>query len=297
MKRLAILATILCLVVAAAAYWYLETTSLSLSRKELSVRALRPSSLSLGKQGADLALRIEKVSPTEFGYDVTVTIANVGIEPAFLAVGGPNGATWLQSLAVEQWDNVLGWQSVGPCHDIPPYETRLLAPGASTQDIVPIGDTCHGFSSAACLRKIERLGGKIRAVLYVYGSDSEFRERMTKSVTPKQFTSPPTQVAEPLHAAARDMCPTRIVQPSYPVAAKKAGVQGTVLLEVTVGEDGKVTDIDVLSGRAVLALAATDAVRKWEYRPYSSKSYLIPKIRRVTVNFELPKTITGDARK
>jgi len=57
------------------------------------------------------------------------------------------------------------------------------------------------------------------------------------------------------------------VPPVYPAAAKAAGISGVVHLSATIGLDGTVQQVTVLSGPAELAQAATDAVKQWVYRP------------------------------
>ncbi len=56
--------------------------------------------------------------------------------------------------------------------------------------------------------------------------------------------------------------------PVYPPAAKKAKIQGTVVLSVIVGADGMVENIRVLSGPSELQQSSIDAVRQWTYKPY-----------------------------
>jgi peptidyl-prolyl cis-trans isomerase A (cyclophilin A) len=56
--------------------------------------------------------------------------------------------------------------------------------------------------------------------------------------------------------------------PIYPVDAKAAHVQGTVVLGAIIGTDGTVKDLHVVSGPDQLQQAALDAVRQWRYRPY-----------------------------
>lgn len=57
--------------------------------------------------------------------------------------------------------------------------------------------------------------------------------------------------------------------PRYPEQARRAGWQGTVLLELTVAPSGDVTNVRVLesSGYDVLDAAAVTAVRQWKGRP------------------------------
>ena len=56
--------------------------------------------------------------------------------------------------------------------------------------------------------------------------------------------------------------------PIYPPAAKKAKIQGAVVLEAVIGKDGNVKNLRVVSGPQELQQSAIDAVRQWVYRPY-----------------------------
>jgi TonB family protein len=56
--------------------------------------------------------------------------------------------------------------------------------------------------------------------------------------------------------------------PVYPIDAKQAGVSGTVVLAATIGTDGTVKELHVVSGPDLLQQAALDAVKEWRYRPY-----------------------------
>src|ERR1700692_4214836 len=55
--------------------------------------------------------------------------------------------------------------------------------------------------------------------------------------------------------------------PRYPPAAKQSGIQGVVILEATIGTDGKVKDVKVVRSSKFLDEAAVAAVRTWEYKP------------------------------
>jgi TonB family protein len=56
--------------------------------------------------------------------------------------------------------------------------------------------------------------------------------------------------------------------PKYPEEAKKAGIQGTVLLDAVIGKDGNVKELTVQSGPKALRQSALDAVHNWRYKPY-----------------------------
>jgi protein TonB len=57
------------------------------------------------------------------------------------------------------------------------------------------------------------------------------------------------------------------VLPVYPQIAQAAGVQGDVVLQVSVEKSGNVSAAKVLSGPAMLRNAALDAVKQWKYEP------------------------------
>jgi TonB family protein len=84
-----------------------------------------------------------------------------------------------------------------------------------------------------------------------------------------------------LHADTRKSVKTS--PPVYPAIAAKMKVEGTVKLEATIGGDGSVEDVKVVSGHMLLAPAAVEAVKKWKYEPGEGKS-----IQPVSVEFALP---------
>jgi TonB family protein len=77
------------------------------------------------------------------------------------------------------------------------------------------------------------------------------------------------------------------VPPVYPPEAKAAGIQGVVILEAVISADGKVQDVRVLRGQAILTEPAIAAVRQWEYTPSSLNGVPVAVIMTVTVNFSL----------
>jgi protein TonB len=59
----------------------------------------------------------------------------------------------------------------------------------------------------------------------------------------------------------------RQVAPVYPEAARRAGVQGDVLVQVLVGRDGRVRDARVVRSIPPLDSCAVAAVRQWVFKP------------------------------
>jgi periplasmic protein TonB len=62
---------------------------------------------------------------------------------------------------------------------------------------------------------------------------------------------------------------THKTQPLYPAIAKSARVQGTVVLQAKISTSGKVTNLQVISGPPMLRQPAVDAVKTWQYKPYT----------------------------
>ena len=77
------------------------------------------------------------------------------------------------------------------------------------------------------------------------------------------------------------------VEPQYPVMAKQAHVQGSVLLRAVIGKDGKVENVQAQSGNPLLASAAVNAVKQWRYKPYVLNGSAVEVETTVTVNFQL----------
>ena len=82
--------------------------------------------------------------------------------------------------------------------------------------------------------------------------------------------------------------PTKIkdVKPVYPAIAQSARVAGAVVIEATIGPDGKVIDAKVLRSVSLLDQAALDAVRQWEYSPTLLNGVPVPVVITVTINFK-----------
>ncbi|MFO7693599.1 MAG: energy transducer TonB [Vicinamibacterales bacterium] len=76
------------------------------------------------------------------------------------------------------------------------------------------------------------------------------------------------------------------VAPVYPAIAQNAGVTGVVVVEATIGPDGKVIDAKVLRSVPLLDQAALDAVRQWEYAPTLLNGVPVPVVMTVTINFK-----------
>ena len=72
---------------------------------------------------------------------------------------------------------------------------------------------------------------------------------------------------------------------AYPEAARKNGVQGTVVVSATLDASGNVTDAQVLSGPAELRRAALESVLQWHFKGDAAGT-----TRQVSITFQLPET-------
>jgi TonB family protein len=77
------------------------------------------------------------------------------------------------------------------------------------------------------------------------------------------------------------------VEPVYPAEAKANGIQGVVILEVTIAKDGSIASAKVLRGVAPLDAAAIDAVSRWKYTVTYLNNDPVEVLLVVTVNFTL----------
>jgi protein TonB len=76
------------------------------------------------------------------------------------------------------------------------------------------------------------------------------------------------------------------VQPVYPYAARRKGVEGAVVIKVSVNTDGTVGPVRVLSGNTQLAPSAVEAVKQWHYEPYYASGQPVVFQTQVTVRFQ-----------
>jgi TonB family protein len=77
------------------------------------------------------------------------------------------------------------------------------------------------------------------------------------------------------------------VPPQYPPDARVAHIQGVVELRVIVGEDGRVHALHIIKGHPMLATAAYNAVRQWEFKPYVENGKTLPVDTKETVTFSI----------
>lgn len=78
-----------------------------------------------------------------------------------------------------------------------------------------------------------------------------------------------------------------VQQASYPPLAQHMNVQGSVVLKALIGSDGIIQDLHVLSGPAILAAAAQQAVREWHFKPILQDGRPVETMANIVVNFSI----------
>jgi periplasmic protein TonB len=106
---------------------------------------------------------------------------------------------------------------------------------------------------------------------------------------PPPAPAPPPE--EPVRVGGEVVPPvkTRDAAPLYPPIARAAGISGAVIIEATIGPDGRVQNARVLRSVPLLDEAALEAVRQWEFTPTLLNGAPVAVLMTVTVVFSLTR--------
>ena len=77
------------------------------------------------------------------------------------------------------------------------------------------------------------------------------------------------------------------VPPNYPLLARQMKVQGAVSLQALISREGTIQELQILSGPAILAAAAREAVKQWHFKPYLQNGQPVETEARILVNFTI----------
>ena len=132
-------------------------------------------------------------------------------------------------------------------------------------------------------------------------------ERKTSSATPVVSSVPPKPEAaanpaamkasgplvirpskgRPIKISSADGMLVEKVAPEYPLEAKILRLEGTVVLRTVIDKTGEVSSVNALSGPPLLESAAVEAVKQWQYRPFSMNGQPVEVETTVEVVFAL----------
>ncbi|HMD30434.1 MAG TPA: energy transducer TonB [Candidatus Acidoferrales bacterium] len=110
-------------------------------------------------------------------------------------------------------------------------------------------------------------------------------------LAPASPVPPPAEPAQDnVEKSAEPVTPARLVasaQPIYPAAAKRAQIEGNVVVEAEIDTSGNVVGTKVLSGPPALREAAAAALAKWKFQPARLGNQPTASTSVVTLQFRL----------
>lgn len=88
---------------------------------------------------------------------------------------------------------------------------------------------------------------------------------------------------------ATNLVPTTRIEPVYPPRALRAGIEGTVTAEFTIGMDGSVKDVEIVSAEPpnIFDRAVITAIKKWKFAPEIVDGKAVEKRARQDIKFTL----------
>jgi TonB family protein len=89
----------------------------------------------------------------------------------------------------------------------------------------------------------------------------------------------------PCPAAPEVLIPRNMIRPKYPPDALRKGVAAKVELRAIVTVEGRTRDITVLDADSEFSKSAVEAIRKWRFRPVSSRGHIVETTYKVHVRF------------
>lgn len=122
--------------------------------------------------------------------------------------------------------------------------------------------------------------------------------RATRPNTSKiEITNPAPNASGVTDAAGRERITAEAAPQvsSYPLLAQHMNVQGSVVLKAVIGTDGIIQDLHILSGPAILAAAAQQAVREWHFKPVLQNGQPVETMAKIVVNFSIK--VADDSQK
>ena len=103
-------------------------------------------------------------------------------------------------------------------------------------------------------------------------------------------SGPPVIEQGPMRVGGEIQAPELInrVNPGYPELARRARLEGVVILEAIIDQQGSVRDVNILRGLGLgLDESAVDAVSQWQYTPTFYNGRPVEVLLTVTVQFQL----------
>jgi protein TonB len=107
------------------------------------------------------------------------------------------------------------------------------------------------------------------------------------SVNPAATVAPPPPKRIRVSTGISEGMLSHRVEPTYPIIASRARIEGTVQLRALISKEGTIANLQVVSGHPLLVNAAVEAVKQWRYRPYILNGDPLEVETIVIVNFHM----------
>jgi len=127
-------------------------------------------------------------------------------------------------------------------------------------------------------------------------------DRVITLPRPASISSKPENALTAVQPSAPSITPQRVrvapaqatklkskVDPVYPPLAKQAHIQGVVRFAAIISKDGRVQNIQLMSGHPLLVPAAEDAIKRWQYSETLVNGTPVEVATQIEVEFFLPK--------
>jgi TonB family protein len=101
------------------------------------------------------------------------------------------------------------------------------------------------------------------------------------------YSAQPKQTGKIISGGVLNGKASKLVAPEYPPAAMAVGASGTVVVQVTIDEQGKIISATAVSGHPLLKAAAEQAARKAEFAPTQLQGVPVKVTGVITYNFIL----------
>ena len=126
---------------------------------------------------------------------------------------------------------------------------------------------------------------KSNAIHLDVGADGASAPSVAAVPTPTNVPTKPGERVQLSGISAQNV--TVSVPPNYPLLARQMKVQGAVSLQALISREGNIQELQILSGPAILAAAAREAVKQWHFKPYYQNGQPVETEARITVNFTI----------
>jgi TonB family protein len=184
-----------------------------------------------------------------------------------------------QQLSLDQREIIRDWSIRGvPLRSVAPLRPAIMEP-AATVDPIPVTPR----------KRIRRWLGITAVLIFLIAAVGGWQWyrgwQELESHIDQQAASEVS--VERVPASEVEHLVVHKVDPVYPEDAKRANLQGVVVLATVIGRDGNVEKLRPVSGPDVLASAAMDAVRWWRFQPYLINGKPVEIETMVAVDFRL----------